>query len=670
MRLDTLEALPPPPPMSTTHFDKDATIRSNRSARSARSMQHIVPDLRPFRAAAQPPPPPYQVSTKPHDLNLRRDASPSSMSLESARWDEASRNHRWSVWTADTTLHLSDEGGDEYEHEADGFDKNARMDEGGQSRRQQMMIELDGRQAGPSSSPYSQGSTPPSPTSEAALDAALSSTMLALTTANSLLLSTMSSRRELARLRALEAALDHDLTQREGEIKRQLESNRRTIRWMEKACRRLDDVIEGHDTGNHSITAEDLDDLTAIASVPSSRPSNIVMARHARLPSTATADAREVPIPFGIVEAKDENATVGKSAAKRLERMLQRAQGASDVNTPGSSRFAPQHNHSRTSSTLSSATSASGVDVDVNQVRPAFAAAAATKSSGLRHTSGNALQLKLSVGKSATHLTATTASAPSAGSTPISEGSLRRLEAASSSSRPNSSARSESEFSTAPSSSRGEATGEETSASRLLGSFMTTRPASKLSVENGGDTVARPSAITTSRTPSHIEAPVSRPTSSQFLTPPMPARELGEDGAASSVAGTPSLLHRPSMSSMRSPSALHVSGQGSGSGLSAADEARGVAAKDPQGPRKGALEALRRLNSNGAPGTGDSTSTPSNAASGDPLRGWGGTLASWMGISNNNDASTGPPADEEPHDPSLSTSAPRDAAFAAPDLAA
>ena len=118
------------------------------------------------------------------------------------------------------------------------------------------------------------------------------------------------------------------------------------------------------------------------------------------------------------------------------------------------------------------------------------------------------------------------------------------------------------------------------------------------------------------------------------------------------------------------------SGHARGTGSSVADDIQGIAITDKNGGRKGALEALRRLNSNGNTSTtnaeaGSVSNDTLTPATNDPLRGWGGTFASWIGVGRSSADNT-PSVDDasnQTSEPSMTASAPRDAAFNVPDLA-
>lgn len=393
----------------------------------------------------------------------------------------------------------------------------------------------------------------------------------------------MSSRRELARLRAVEAALDKDLTRKEADIKRQLESNKKTIRWMERACERLEDVIQGRDTSDIENMSPDQMSLLMSGqnAAVNATPGSAFIARHNRGASTAVSDAREVPIPFGQVQAKDQTATIGKSAAKRLERMLQ-----------------------RTSTEV-----ASKEDAVVAAERPSLIKPSRLRQSG----SGRALHLSNSLSASP----ATSVTAPSTTTNlDASIGSIKGLHAAVRPQQSKQSLRSDSEASTSTEIILGmRDQGDLTSATRTLSKIMD-----------------RPGSAILERHDEQNESFAS----TQYLTPPMNTKPLpstydDQDSLSSpSSVATPSMLrHRPSLSSVRSPSSLRVE---NGPRSSVADQISGVAVRD--GSRKGALEALRRLNggssNNDLGGAANGVSSNSNTPGAGG--GWGGTLASWMGI--------------------------------------
>ncbi|CAO1615109.1 unnamed protein product [Parajaminaea phylloscopi] len=158
------------------------------------------------------------------------------------------------------------------------------------------------------------------PTSDAALDATLASTMLSLERANSLLLSTMDSRAQLARLRAMQSQLDGSLQEREEELLRQIEHNRAMSRAIERVSAELDEV------------------LTSQPQRPAARRSG--NSWRIQGPTQAGIDVSYNSTHLeGIVEAQDSSATIGKSAAKRLEKMLQG--GATGASGSKNDTFAP-----------------------------------------------------------------------------------------------------------------------------------------------------------------------------------------------------------------------------------------------------------------------------------------------------------------------------------------
>lgn len=156
--------------------------------------------------------------------------------------------------------------------------------------------------------------------SDIALDAVLASTMLALEKANSLLLSTMSGRAQIAKLRASESELDSLMEQKERDLQRLLDQNRSMSQTMEKVNAELDSF------------------LTSTA--PQSSATRLGSGWRVQGPAVPSSDVHFHSTQLeGIVEAQDKGATVSKSAAKRLERVLStRSQSPKDVLPPQKSR--------------------------------------------------------------------------------------------------------------------------------------------------------------------------------------------------------------------------------------------------------------------------------------------------------------------------------------------
>ena len=201
------------------------------------------------------------------------------------------------------------------------------------------------------------------------LDDLLFRTMQALEASNALLVSTLSSKRELARIRAVERAMNISMDQREAELHIRLQGNKQALEWMEKASTDLEDLVEqarrtnwssastgmiraatamnapaaDGSTGNPSgamrllRTMSEWPSASASMLLPSPQPAaaarspsmtSPTISSHWRKPSYSgplvSPSIGDAATLLGIVEAKDGNATIGKSAAKRLEKALKR----------------------------------------------------------------------------------------------------------------------------------------------------------------------------------------------------------------------------------------------------------------------------------------------------------------------------------------------------------
>ncbi|GAC77174.1 hypothetical protein PANT_25c00014 [Moesziomyces antarcticus T-34] len=152
------------------------------------------------------------------------------------------------------------------------------------------------------------------------IDRLMAATMEALEASNALVLDTLASRAKLAQLNAMEAALDSHLDTREAHLRRQI-----------TAVTDMSDFM--------ARTTSELDKLTRIGQA-SRRPS---VDPSSASPITALADAAGLQVrgaaAAGIVQAQDRDATIGKTAAKRLERMLH---APSTPNASPSSAASPQ----------------------------------------------------------------------------------------------------------------------------------------------------------------------------------------------------------------------------------------------------------------------------------------------------------------------------------------
>ncbi|SJX65153.1 uncharacterized protein SRS1_16012 [Sporisorium reilianum f. sp. reilianum] len=153
------------------------------------------------------------------------------------------------------------------------------------------------------------------------IDRLMAATMEALEASNRLVLDTLSSRAKLAQLNAIEAALDSQLDAREAHLRRQIQ-----------AVTDMTDFV--------AKTSADLQKLTAASNglrVPSGVASTSQLSTLADPAELQVRDAAAT----GIVQALDRDATIGKTAAKRLERMLQTP---SPTASPSSSASAHQRN--------------------------------------------------------------------------------------------------------------------------------------------------------------------------------------------------------------------------------------------------------------------------------------------------------------------------------------
>lgn len=636
------------------------------------------------------------VASSPNMTDLRSKTSRSTIMTEGL-WDNASQRKRWSMWTADTersmegedlsALGLEHDNGLKLASGSAPETSSAAASRSGQGTSAEYSLSLASGD-GPSSrggsgsssaadadewygDDYAQGlrrrrsqdplRSPPSPTSEAALDAALSSTMLALTTANSLLLSTMSSRRELARLRGLQNELENSLTRKEAELRRQLESNHRTTEWMERACQRLDDVLQGRSPREMAADDKDMDELAVIVSSLRPPPSNTTSAAPSGVPllssprhsssrsasySAASGNAQGVQNDRGAsvgqvsandslraqgyVEAKDVGATIGKSAARRLESVLKRSSSQGLTSGP-TSALSPSAAPVAGGSHLSS--------------RPG---------SSISNTLGPTSEKRSLPGDVSSDIPPTKSSEQGIPNSLLRPAALQAPSAVVAG--PTSTRRNYAH----PSSPTVSSVSSKSNVPSVTGSNATPSSASSLLTAALG--ASRSAAPNRSLSPGLMqqEATTAGP-QSQLLTPPMRGFGLAEE--EQSNISTPSLLKRTSLSHLRSPSALRMMASAQGSGSSVTNAAHSWQGDNGDGEdgeqhseggvssrrRKGALEALRRLNggiSQGIQGgsssgaqDGDSksgegsadaaASTPGQHDCSDSV-GWGGAFKSWM----------------------------------------
>ncbi len=157
------------------------------------------------------------------------------------------------------------------------------------------------------------------------IDRLMAATMEALEASNRLVLDTLSSRAKLAQLNAMEAALDSHLDAREAHLHRQIQ-----------AVTDMTDFV--------SKTAAELHKLTSPAAGLRVTSGAASAGQITTLADSAELQVREAAAT-GIVQALDRDATIGKTAAKRLERMLQ----TPSPNASPSSAASPQRRNTQSS---------------------------------------------------------------------------------------------------------------------------------------------------------------------------------------------------------------------------------------------------------------------------------------------------------------------------------
>ncbi|CDW95754.1 hypothetical protein [Sporisorium scitamineum] len=135
------------------------------------------------------------------------------------------------------------------------------------------------------------------------IDRLMEATIQALEASNRLVLDTLSSRAMLAQLNAIEAALDSHLDAREAHLKRRIQ-----------AVTDMTDFV--------AKTSAELSKLTGASNGPRVPSGVASTSQLSTLADPAELQVRDAAAT-GIVQALDRDATIGKTAAKRLERMLQ-----------------------------------------------------------------------------------------------------------------------------------------------------------------------------------------------------------------------------------------------------------------------------------------------------------------------------------------------------------
>ncbi|KAK0537361.1 hypothetical protein OC834_000805 [Tilletia horrida] len=203
------------------------------------------------------------------------------------------------------------------------------------------------------------------PAQRAAFERLFRATVSALETSNSLLLSTLNSRSQLASLRAQQSAVERDMNARELELRRRIEANKNMTEWVRDSAEQLEDLVRDLD----------VERLMAAGGVAPAGGWGFSRPLHWRVPSigalgavfgaseneTASSSAdqsltHDTPAPSpgsGIPFDDDGTMTIGKTAAKRLERVLikhSRNQNSLAIPSSTQSRLA----HSRNVSVASS----------------------------------------------------------------------------------------------------------------------------------------------------------------------------------------------------------------------------------------------------------------------------------------------------------------------------
>jgi len=229
--------------------------------------------------------------------------------------DKHTKRQRWSTHTADTSSTALESSNEENML----FTRHERKISGDDSA---TLLDVTEREDDDSTVPTS---------AEDKLNAALLSM---LSTANSLLISTMTARSDLARLQIMESALDEQLDRREERVLMEIENNEKMLVWMEDASKKLDRVLLETSTS----TSYPRSPTTGPAAWSRSGPSDM-NARHWRAPSTtAQVNQTESGSSLGYFDNRNGNASSSRLASKRLEKVLQRANSSTGVSSTAHSR--------------------------------------------------------------------------------------------------------------------------------------------------------------------------------------------------------------------------------------------------------------------------------------------------------------------------------------------
>ncbi|CAO1636479.1 unnamed protein product [Jaminaea pallidilutea] len=322
-------------------------------------------------------------------------------------------NPRWSIWTSSSTA-IGSEGGDAYDvsarqslHKHDCFEGSLTDLSDLKSRRSSLSspsaADWSAYAASTSAASSANNSTDACVANDSSddadeivriphlstdfgnddpLDAALTSTALALDSATRLLRSTLSDRAQLAEYRLKENELDAKFAHRERELLQQLERNRSMADAMERVNAELDQML---------------------LSVPFERPSAsrpALLSRqssHSWSTSSTTQAQVDGMQSRGIVHAHDEDSTPDRTAAKRLEKML--GANASGSGTPSSqtSISKPKSDAKSMLSSLAAVSSATPAETESSDVPPRTPSATspprATGSPSLSHSRSQSTSL-------------------------------------------------------------------------------------------------------------------------------------------------------------------------------------------------------------------------------------------------------------------------------------
>ncbi|PWN54110.1 hypothetical protein IE53DRAFT_39380 [Violaceomyces palustris] len=152
------------------------------------------------------------------------------------------------------------------------------------------------------------------------LDRLLAATMQALEASNNLLISTLADRAKLAKFRALESQIEAEMDRKEKELEKELKLVDQMADWVSKKCNDLDALTGG---------------LRTRTSQPRVTTSEFALKETAGLDVDARASGLSGGLGIGVVEAQDGDATIGKTAAKRLERVLRSHSSSASIASGG-----------------------------------------------------------------------------------------------------------------------------------------------------------------------------------------------------------------------------------------------------------------------------------------------------------------------------------------------